>query len=363
MAAGDIILSSGTTVTASDIQELAAAVKTLLAAESKELSEFELVTSLSGLSSLPGIQQSGSTMRLVRVSLDTLRGLDGKEVELAASTTTIQWRYVGDSAWKTLVEISLLKGDKGDSPELRKGPTGIEWKYDNETGWKTLVSISDLAFKFDDLTETQVGELWASLPDDLLAEFQQPAVTAASTANQAASNANDKAALALNAALFANDKANQAAAAATAANQAAQDASAAAEDAIDGANGLNAALERLEELEDNLTAQARQQPTSMALEYPERITLGNMAELRIKATLSPAGTGSNVLFLPGKGESVSVSPDGLIMVNGAGRSLVYVIPTENTSIYEAIWIEVTVGGFLTDGSGLILAGDDGLLAI
>ena len=122
MAAGDIILSNGTTITAAEIQQIAAEVKKELAAESKELSQFEEVTSLTNVSSLPGIQQSGATMKLVRVALSILKGLDGKNVELSASSTAIQWRYVGESTWKTLVELSLLKGDKGDKGE--KGDTG-----------------------------------------------------------------------------------------------------------------------------------------------------------------------------------------------------------------------------------------------
>lgn len=164
MAAGDIILSNGTTITAAEIQQIAAEVKKELAAESKELSQFEEVTSLANVSSLPGIQQSGATMKLVRVALEVLKGVDGKNIELTASHTAIQWRNVGESAWKTLVELSLLKGDKGDAGEkvmLRKGASGIEWKYANEadSAYKTLVSINDIKLKFSDLTDDDKAEL------------------------------------------------------------------------------------------------------------------------------------------------------------------------------------------------------------
>ena len=339
MAAGDIILSSGTVITAAEIQQIAAEVKKELAAESKELADFEETGSLNNVSSLPGIQQSGSSMKLVRVAISALKGLDGKQIELAASQTAIQWRYVGATSWNILVDLSMLKGDKGDSPELRKGPTGIEWKYDNESEWKTLVAVSDLAFKFADLTDEQIGELWDNLPGNILSEFQKPATEAAKTANAAANAANEKASLANSAASAASSAALQANQAASSANAAAQSANQAADEAIEGANGLQAGLERLEELEGNLTAQARQQPTSMALSYPKKITKGVYAGHRIAATLSPAGTGSNVLFL-GDDKAVSVAPDGFISVNGLGKSRVYVIPTENTSIYQTIEIEV-----------------------
>ena len=164
MAAGDIILSDGTTITPEDLQKIAAETKKILAAESKELSQYEEVSSLSNLTSLPGIFQSGSTMKLVRVALSVLKGIDGKTVELSASSTAIQWRYVGESEWNTLIDIALLKGDKGDAGEkvvFRKGESGIEWKYESEedTAYKTLVSMDDIKLKYSDLSEADKAEL------------------------------------------------------------------------------------------------------------------------------------------------------------------------------------------------------------
>lgn len=152
------------------------------------------------------------------------------------------------------------------------------------------------------------------------------AVAATGKANSAATNA--------------SSAASSANTAATEAQQQASAAQQAAENATDKIEEMDAGLERLEELEDTLTAQVRQQPTSMALEYPKKITQGNKGEHRITATLSPAGTGSNVIFL-GDDKSVSVAPDGFIVVNGLGKSRIHVIPTENTSIYQTIEIEVT----------------------
>lgn len=186
MAAGDIILSSGATITAAEIEQIAAEVEKNLAAKSKELSQFEEVTSLANVSSLPGIQQSGATLKLVRVALEVLKGVDGKNIELTASQTAIQWRNVGDSTWNTLVDLSLLKGSKGDKGDkgdtgekgdtgatgatgakgdpgekvmLRKGASGIEWKYEDDASWQTLVPMADLSFTFDELTDEQKQEI------------------------------------------------------------------------------------------------------------------------------------------------------------------------------------------------------------
>lgn len=46
MAAGDIILTDGTTITPSDLQKIAAAVEDLIAATAKDPGQYEEVTSL-----------------------------------------------------------------------------------------------------------------------------------------------------------------------------------------------------------------------------------------------------------------------------------------------------------------------------
>ena len=165
-------------------------------------------------------------------------------------------------------------------------------------------------------------------------------------ATEAAKKANDAAALANEKAVAADTAAGRVNAAITQANTAAanaqQQATAAGETttaALEKLVDMNAALARLEELEQTITAKDRKQPTGMTLEFPKKITKGNKDIQRIKATLSPAGTGNNVLFL-GDDKAVSVAPDGFLTVNGIGTSKIHVIPTENTGIYRTIDIEV-----------------------
>lgn len=165
------------------------------------------------------------------------------------------------------------------------------------------------------------------------------ATAAAKIANEAAALANEKATAADTAAGRVNSAITQANTAATAAQQQAAAAQAATEEATDKIADMNTGLGRLEELEDTLTAQARQQPTSMTLDYPAKISQNNKGEHWVKTTLFPAGTGKNVLFL-GDDKAVSVAPNGFISVNGTGKSRIHVIPTENTSIYRTIEIEV-----------------------
>jgi hypothetical protein len=174
------------------------------------------------------------------------------------------------------------------------------------------------------------------------------ATEAAKKANDAAALANEKAVAAdtaggggigYTAAGRVNAAITQANTAATNAQQQASAAGEAAAEATESVAEMNAALARLEELEQTITAKDRKQPTGMELEFPKKITKGNKDILRVIATLSPAGTGNNVLFL-GDDKAVSVAPDGFLTVNSVGISKIHVIPTENTSIYRTIDIEV-----------------------
>lgn len=66
-------------------------------------------------------------------------GVDGREVEFQTSSTHIQWRYVGSSVWMNLVALSTLKGDKGDTGAT--GAVGARFEYDEAT--KTLNIITE----------------------------------------------------------------------------------------------------------------------------------------------------------------------------------------------------------------------------
>lgn len=162
MAAGDIILSDGTTITPEDLQKIASTAKDLIASTAKDPGQYEEVSSLTGVSSLPAFQVLGSTYKLVRVALSVLKGVDGREVFLQVNQdkTYIQWRYT-DGNWQNLVALSDLKGTAGDTPVFRTGSTGIEWKYTSEedTAYRVLVPYDDLKLKFSDLTPEQKDEL------------------------------------------------------------------------------------------------------------------------------------------------------------------------------------------------------------
>lgn len=143
-------------MTTEEIRDLAAQVKELIAAQARDLSQYEEVTDISQVSTLPGLKGTGTAATLVRVAMKLLKGADGKTPELRADGANLLWRSEGDGQWQTLCSLEALRGAK---VQLRKGGTGIEWKYDNTTEWMTLIPVDELAFKYDDLTPEQKQEL------------------------------------------------------------------------------------------------------------------------------------------------------------------------------------------------------------
>lgn len=160
------------------------------------------------------------------------------------------------------------------------------------------------------------------------------AKTATTNATTATTNANNATAAANTATTNANNATGAANAAAAAATKAKQDAEAATEDAIEATKAANEATATV------LAAFGGLIPTGMTVESVERLTIGNLADNRINAVLTPAGTLKNVIYISDN-KAVTVAPDGRIQVVAKGRSTVHVIPTCNTALAKSIQIEVT----------------------
>lgn len=109
----------------------------------------------------------------------------------------------------------------------------------------------------------------------------------------------------------------------------------------------------------NLKIQA--DPYFHEAKLPEKVTYRNTQPFKVEVELLPVDTGRNVLFL-GDDRAVSITPDGVFMINGVGMSKIHVIPTENTGIYQTIQIEVQEPGIrFTSGKGMRLSGSGGII--
>lgn len=152
----------------------------------------------------------------------------------------------------------------------------------------------------------------------------------------------------------ANAKANEA-------HEKAEEANTAKDNANEATGDARVVIARLEELEESLISKYKLIPTSMKLNYPKKVTYRNTQPFKVEVELLPVDTGRNVLFL-GDDRAVSITPDGVFMINGVGMSKIHVIPTENTGIYQTIQIEVQEPGIrLTSGKGMRLSGSGGII--
>lgn len=205
--------------------------------------------------------------------------------------------------------------------------------------------------------------------EDAAADSQSKTAAAVSSANSAATNANQKASAAESAATSANTAAASANSAAQAAQTAktaaetataqtiqaksnAEAATAAATTAAQGANQAKENAETATEEAQEATAEAIDAtsvllnflgtilPTALSVEAVPRLTVGNVSPVRINAVLSPSGVRQNIIFISDN-KAVTVAPDGRLTVVGVGRSVVQVIPTINTALAKVI--EVVVG--------------------
>ena len=214
----------------------------------------------------------------------------------------------------------------------------------------------------------------------------QAATTAANTAKQnanaaasAANTAAGKATAAATSATSAASAADTAAGKANAAKQAADTATAAANTATDNANtatasaisaasAANAAAEEAiqateaaeEATASTIAAVTKLIPTGLEVSAPERITLGNTAENRVEATLSPSNTMPNIIFISDN-NAVKIDQKGRIRVVGIGASEVQIIPTCNTALAKTIIINVTATLRLKSRTQLRLTQSGGLL--
>lgn len=76
-----------------------------------------------------------------------------REIQMQATGTYIQWRYVGDAAWTNLVALSALKGTDGapgapgapgSAVQMRVSGGYFQYKLATDSTWTNLIAIADL---------------------------------------------------------------------------------------------------------------------------------------------------------------------------------------------------------------------------
>jgi hypothetical protein len=125
---------------------------------------------------IPGVGGAFQTVRANKTALVALiqanssggtpgaDGEDGREVELQAGVTHIQWRYVGDASWIDLVSLASLKGEQGiqgEQGEQGESGTGLT----NKGNWAAATyDPGDYVFSMGSLGVVSMWVLNSTVP-------------------------------------------------------------------------------------------------------------------------------------------------------------------------------------------------------
>lgn len=319
-----------------------------MAIKKKKISELTLSDNLKGLYTI-GVKLINGVQTSVKVSLEYIQTAYENAVKATNSANE-----AAKSANNAASSANTATSNANKATEAAKTATHNANEATQQA--KTATSNANLA--------TQKANTAATNADNArkgLEEIKSATESATANANKAATNANEKATAADSAAGKAVEATNNANAKANEAHEKAEEANTAKDNANEATGDARVVIARLEELEESLISKYKLIPTSMKLNYPKKVTYRNTQPFKVEVELLPVDTGRNVLFL-GDDRAVSITPDGVFMINGVGMSKIHVIPTENTGIYQTIQIEVQEPGIrLTSGNGMRLSGSGGII--
>ena len=72
--------------------------------------------------------------------------IDPNAVSIRQDSGEIQYQYSGGD-WKKIISLDELRGKDGRSIEVQKGSLYIQWRYTGESEWKNIIAYSDLKGK------------------------------------------------------------------------------------------------------------------------------------------------------------------------------------------------------------------------
>ncbi len=109
----------------------------------------------------------------------------------------------------------------------------------------------------------------------------------------------------------------------------------------------------MDTLMKNFSGESQASPVRMVIEAPSEISTSNKVAQKIGVQLYPGYVMKNVLYRREEGDSLRVDPSGNLKVNGTGTSSFYVIPTQNTELWQEVKINVRTPLIRLTGDGKI----------
>ena len=150
-----------------------------------------------------------------------------------------------------------------------------------------------------------------------------------------------------NAALSANTQAGRAAQAAENANAEAQNLSGLKTDCLNATGAAQSAAQNagekmteIDALVKTISGESSAAPVKMTVSVLSSISTKNKEHQRVSVQLYPTYVMQNVLYQKVSGTSVMIDPSGGIMVIGTGESVFWIIPPQNTELWQQVSVNV-----------------------
>ena len=109
----------------------------------------------------------------------------------------------------------------------------------------------------------------------------------------------------------------------------------------------------MDTLMKNFSGESQASPVRMVVSALSVISTANKVAQKIGVQLYPGYVMKNVLFKKEEGSSLRVDPSGNLKVTGTGTSRFYVIPTQNTELWQEVNITVRTPRIRLTGDGKI----------
>lgn len=318
-------------LTDNEKRELALEVLRLLREQSIGINELPAAETMDGVGSLPAYQTKDGVVTAVVVPISLLGKPAIDAAGIAQEVTEQARQAITDTEAATAAAneaAGSVDASKQAAAEATEAALAAAGSVDDTK--KAAAEAAALAIKAAESAIRASDD--ADAITTLASEVAQRAESAAASAEDAGTLANNNAisaAAATKNATTATDECKKATAENTESGALARTAAGKAEEQI----------VRMQELASSIGESGSLAPSIMELTYLKKITLGNPVAQKIVALLKPEFVVQNVLFL-GDDKAVSVDPAGQLTLNGPGKSRIYVIPTDNTRIYQTIEIEV-----------------------
>ena len=109
----------------------------------------------------------------------------------------------------------------------------------------------------------------------------------------------------------------------------------------------------MDTLMKNFSGESQASPVRMVVSAPSVISTANKVAQKIGVQLYPGYVMKNVLYQKEEGSSLRVDPSGNLKVTGTGSTVFYVIPTQNTELWQEVKVTVRTPLIRLTGDGKI----------